>query len=870
MAGQKYNKAYEAYQQAVYRDGRNPTFWCSIGVLYFQINQYRDALDAYSRAIRINPYISEVWFDLGSLYESCNNQISDAIDAYARAAELDPSNQAIAQRLQLLKNAQATGQTLPAAPGPQDVHPTAYANTIMPQPAGLSGPPLLLHSNNGLPSRPLFRADSRGAPNDLPLPIPPAQLPGRSSPGPFRGGPPPPVILDDNQRPQSHVLAPMDIDRPPLREAASFRDGRGPSNSLMLHHPVAQPQAIPQSHPHENFAPRPIRMPSGSASPPVRQLPSLNDRPPVGPGQIPPHTRSPRVYPRDVPPERAEPGWDRRIPPGPERDWDQRDHRGRPGPPEYAAHPPQPPMYASRPHSPIFAAQAHRNVSRDRRETPPEASPRSAHPGYPRSSSSYWDAKHSGPSAPGPSAPMQMPPRAHSPPSREVVLEPPSRRYDPRFDSGRESQPREYEREAHMEQRYHAASPEAMRMRAQPPPPPFASSASMRTSESPRIQQESASMPMLDPKARGRRKAQQDVEMAAPGQEVKKERKKRQRRSKEDTPQPGMPPRQDSQYSMAGPSYRQQKTSSNGSPEPSSNGSNGSGVGSANRSTQPSPTGSISNPAHHPPTRVVDEDYDGDGAAAEVLMNMASTPSYRTSGPNDPRSFGAPVPQMRSPPDNRSRHQQMSPHAMSKHPAMAGRTSPSSSTSKRPLSPGPEDPSIEAKRSRVGSMSRRMSSPNPTGTASSRPSPIPFRQQPTSHSPEIRQGMERERAPSYPPSPALPTMLPPHPRPIGTMGALAGQGHTSGPGMPLPPLATTNRSPPHVSPTDSERMRERERERERDSRSNSPNAQRGLPAKREIVMHPAGSPQGAMPKGTPSPASSHGSHGSGGSHKMVS
>jgi hypothetical protein len=36
MVGQKYNKAYEAYQQAVYRDGQNSTFWCSIGVLYFQ------------------------------------------------------------------------------------------------------------------------------------------------------------------------------------------------------------------------------------------------------------------------------------------------------------------------------------------------------------------------------------------------------------------------------------------------------------------------------------------------------------------------------------------------------------------------------------------------------------------------------------------------------------------------------------------------------------------------------------------------------------------------------------------------------------------------------------------------------------------
>ncbi|KAG2159904.1 uncharacterized protein EDB93DRAFT_1099332 [Suillus bovinus] len=141
-------------QQAVYHDGRNPTLWCSIGVLYFQINQFRDALDAYSRAIHINPYISEVWFDLGSLHESCNNQISDAIDAYARASELDPGNHVILQCLQLLKNAQATGGQLPAAPGPQDVHPTAYASTVVPPP-GLTGPPpatIDVHSSPNLPA----------------------------------------------------------------------------------------------------------------------------------------------------------------------------------------------------------------------------------------------------------------------------------------------------------------------------------------------------------------------------------------------------------------------------------------------------------------------------------------------------------------------------------------------------------------------------------------------------------------------------------------------------------------------------------------------------------------------------------------------
>ena len=166
MAGQNYNKAYEAYQQAVYRDGQNPTFWCSIGVLYFQLNQFRDALDAYSRAIRINPYISEVWFNLGSLYESCNNQIGDAIDAYERAYELDPSNLAIGQRLQLLRNAQATVGELPAAPGSQDVHPTAYTSSVV-QPPGLSRPPSLLQSTS---HQPPFRADSRGPPNEISLP----------------------------------------------------------------------------------------------------------------------------------------------------------------------------------------------------------------------------------------------------------------------------------------------------------------------------------------------------------------------------------------------------------------------------------------------------------------------------------------------------------------------------------------------------------------------------------------------------------------------------------------------------------------------------------------------------------------------------
>ncbi|KAJ1339757.1 hypothetical protein BSLG_005663 [Batrachochytrium salamandrivorans] len=106
MAQQKYNDAYDAYQQAVYRDGRNPTFWCSIGVLYYQINQYSDALDAYSRAIRLNP-------------------LPDALDAYTRALELDQGNVQIKQRLQLLRNSQTGGAPV------QHYNPSNLRHTIV-------------------------------------------------------------------------------------------------------------------------------------------------------------------------------------------------------------------------------------------------------------------------------------------------------------------------------------------------------------------------------------------------------------------------------------------------------------------------------------------------------------------------------------------------------------------------------------------------------------------------------------------------------------------------------------------------------------------------------------------------------------------
>ncbi|KAH9938987.1 TPR-like protein [Epithele typhae] len=776
MAGQKYNKAYEAYQQAVYRDGRNPTFWCSIGVLYFQINQYRDALDAYSRAIRINPYISEVWFDLGSLYESCNNQISDAIDAYARAAELDPNNQAIGTRLQLLKNAQATGQALPAAPGPQDVHPTAYANPLV-QPHGLSGPPLMLQGGGG--ARPLFPTDARAL-SDLPLPVPP-QAAGRNSPGPFRGGPPPPVVLDESRHPQGHVLAPME-DRPPIHgreQPTPFPPPRdmGPrgERSLLLHpspHPQGPPE--PQRHPGHPHDFHPMRVTSTSASPPPHARPRsvagghpmqshYPERPHLGPGQ--PSSSGRRSPPPNYPREEA--GWGRR-PPVEAPEWDR--ERGRP-PMDLG----RPPSHGyARPHSP----PQHRNSSRSMRDrSPPESSPRSAHPGY--AGGAYWDPKVV---AGAPSQSRRPSPRPTS--IHDMAAREPAARYDPTRDS------REYEREVVLEPRAdprYAASPEAMRHPlAQPPPlPPPQHLVGNRASESPHL----AAQQEGDKRRRGGpppiRDNTSESNGSVNGESTKKERKRRQpapqKRVKEEGGRPegsydGSP---SSQGFRAGPGSK-----SNVSPEPGS--SNGSG--SASRSVQPSPT----NSTHMPPSRALDEDYDegiADEGVADSLLNLST---YR-----DPRGMAAPA--------DPSRMRGISPaqaHPNRRRQSVSSRTSPTNN--KRPLSPGPDDQHPDVKRSRVSTMGAPPARVSPSSTSNGRPtptptslapsqggrmSPIPFRQQPTSHSPDMRQ------APSgaYPPdprdatSPQLPVMLPPHPRPIG-----AGHGH--GGGGSLPPMSA--RTPP--------------------------------------------------------------------------
>ncbi|KAF7319823.1 TPR-REGION domain-containing protein [Mycena kentingensis (nom. inval.)] len=844
MAGQKYNKAYEAYQQAVYRDGRNPTFWCSIGVLYFQINQYRDALDAYSRAIRINPYISEVWFDLGSLYESCNNQISDAMDAYARASELDPSNPVISQRLGLLRNAQQTGGALPAAPGPQDVHPTAYASAVVPPPGLSGGPPLLLQSGDRNGQRPVFRADSRGPPAEISLP-PPSQVAGagagRGSPsaaGPFRGGPPPPVILDESRHPQSHTpLAPMEVDRPVHghgRERERERDReRGPGN-LLLHHPVPQTQASlpPEEAPRNGHAHGNGHHHAESYF--TRQRPhstSMSPPPPRGRSPPPPPQAFVNSYPTGGRSAHQEMAWERER----EREHERERERERERRPRHSASgdyahgggpppPPHGPGGAAPPYPGYPSSPGMPHLRERGREMPPadNTSPRSAHP---PSSARYWET----PKPPGSSS-SSGPGSAQLPPMQEHAG--PGRRYDPRYDARehhRDSyEDRERERERERERSHsrggnyppsHAGSPEGLRHPARPPPPAHVLAPGSARSESP--------MPLSGPgssDAKRRRAAAAVVPLPTPKEEPlsaglapepagKKEKKRRGGRRKEDgadtpTPKlfggPGVPP--GGPYQKVSPGY---KGAGPGSPGPVS--SNGSGSSSGRSPTSAAP---------RMPTRVVDDDYDEPGVA-DALMGLSA---YREM-PAPPSSAEAnnshsPTVSAGSRHSDRDRERPRASHRDSisstrsrNSPSSAGGQSQSQNL-KRPLSPGEE--MGDSKRTRVDVLNRD-SGGRRTPIPSTRPSPIPFRTQPAAHDPT-------DAREPYPASPPLPAVFPPHPRPVGMA---AGPG--SGP-IALPPIATLSPAP---SPPPREREEEKMQVDSRDARSNhsgsSPPARRKSP-----------------------------------------
>jgi hypothetical protein len=244
------------------------------------------------------------------------------------------------------------------------------------------------------------------------------------------------------------------------------------------------------------------------------------------------------------------------------------------------------------------------------------------------------------------------------------------------------------------------------------------------------------------------------------------------------------------------------------------------------------------------PSRVVDDNYDEPGVA-ETLMGLASyrasdvSPSVHgtaahspavSSGKGQPPSPRPSVPHGNSVSPSTSR---------SRHSSPSRANSNGGNSLKRPLSAGPDELG-DSKRSRIEGIMRK---PSPTSggrrtpVPSTRPSPIPFRTQPASHPSEVLQTKTNPQL--YPPSPPLPHVLPPHPRPIGA--GLPSHSNNSGP-ISLPPIAMLPPAPTASGPDDRMQV-------DSGPRSVSPPSRSALS---EAIHHSGTSPK----QTTPSPASS--------------
>jgi hypothetical protein len=313
MTAGNFGKAYEAYQQAVYRDGKNPAFWCSIGVLYCNINQFHDSLDAYSRAIRINPYLAEVWFNLGALYESCNDQMNDAVDAYQRTLQLDQSNTIAQARLTEIRAHQAQGTPLTAPPQPRDISPSSaswsYAAQINGPPNGFApdSDPHEPHPHHGRgeqgypphpPAGPAYPPMQHGhSPTNGTLPqCVPVKAASRGHPDRlrrYRGNGP-----DDSRRSSGSDVAPYaPRSRPGLPQIRSYHDGDHVHSHLAAGGPPpphANGHGYSAELPPEHLRGRPAPKPAMGFGGPVPPMPSYGRDGRGSPSMAPRSSEEPR------------------------------------------------------------------------------------------------------------------------------------------------------------------------------------------------------------------------------------------------------------------------------------------------------------------------------------------------------------------------------------------------------------------------------------------------------------------------------------------------------------------------------------------------------------------------------------------------
>jgi len=78
-------------QEIVKKDPKNLSAWVELGNLYFDTDQPKEAIDAYSRYLAVKPDNPDVRTDMGIMYRKLG-QSDKALDEFRKAARSDPKH----------------------------------------------------------------------------------------------------------------------------------------------------------------------------------------------------------------------------------------------------------------------------------------------------------------------------------------------------------------------------------------------------------------------------------------------------------------------------------------------------------------------------------------------------------------------------------------------------------------------------------------------------------------------------------------------------------------------------------------------------------------------------------------------------------
>jgi len=88
----KYQESLDAYDKALELDPADYEAWNNRGIDLGLLNRYDEAIESFKRAVTLNDSYAEAWYNMGVIYDFKGNYYT-AVQSYKKATQINPSYQ---------------------------------------------------------------------------------------------------------------------------------------------------------------------------------------------------------------------------------------------------------------------------------------------------------------------------------------------------------------------------------------------------------------------------------------------------------------------------------------------------------------------------------------------------------------------------------------------------------------------------------------------------------------------------------------------------------------------------------------------------------------------------------------------------------